>query len=58
MTYHIVDMTQKERELRDSKVVKYKIFENHTGQQTAEKFNLSVNQVWVILRKYKKQNGK
>lgn len=48
-------MTRQELLVRNSLVVKYKL-EGHSGQETAKKFNLSINQIWIILRKYR--NGK
>lgn len=49
-------MTTQQRNIRNSKVIQYKLIDKHTAEQTAKKFNLSINQVFIILRKYK--NGK
>jgi Mor family transcriptional regulator len=51
-------MTISERTLRNSKIVQYRLGERHTALQTAHKFNISINQIFVILRKYKNQYGK
>ena len=44
-------MTRKEKELRNSKIIQYRIFEKHTVTQTASKFGLSINQIFIILKR-------
>lgn len=49
-------MTINDRNLRNSRIIQFKIIENHTALQTAKKFNLSINQIFLILKQYK--NGR
>lgn len=48
-------MKRRERNLRDAFIIKYR--EDHTVEETAQKFHLSESQVKVITRKYRQQHG-
>lgn len=48
-------MTIEEKTYRNSAIIKHRRDDKLTVKQIADKFNMSINQVFVILRRYREQ---